>query len=174
MKLKNVKTSDLSTGAAQVLGAGIGFMLPNGVANAALKITDDKMVSDDQKMKKMYINALMVGLGVYGAVAIDGNDMTAVALKSLSLGIAGGGVKGLAQHFLEKTVATTDPNTSVGTLLRGSLGCGCSNNNMATLQGAKRYARRSLAMPSFLNEERSARPTVIDLANLSSVRDLAN
>jgi hypothetical protein len=99
MKFKKVKSEDLTNGLVQVAGAGVGFMLPNGIANAVLKVTDEASISDDQRMKKMYINAGAVALGLYVALATDGDDVTAQGIKSLGLGIAGGGFKGVAQQI---------------------------------------------------------------------------
>lgn len=149
MKLKSIKSSDLTSGLVQVAGAGVGFMLPNGIANAVAKVDDENMITDDQKKTKMFVNLGALALGVYGMLAIDGNDTTAVGLRALSTGFAGGGAKGLITHFAAKKVQEL-PASTAKTLVAGALGCPCNASmpsNFPVLQ-----MPRSLRMPMPLME----------------------
>lgn len=123
MKFKKIKTSDVGTGVAQVAGAGVGFLLPNGVANAIAKVDDEALMTEDQKKKKLYVNGAMLVAGVAGALAIDGNDTMAIALKALAVGVASGSAVGIVKPLLAKKVATIPATTTAGRLMRGSLGC---------------------------------------------------
>ncbi|MBF03222.1 MAG: hypothetical protein CMP76_07995 [Flavobacterium sp.] len=123
MKFKKIKLNDASTGVAQVIGASVGFVLPNGVGNAIAKVDDEALMTEDQKKKKLYVNVGMLVAGVAGALAIDGNDTMAIALKSLAVGVASGSAVGIVKPLLAKKVATIPATTTAGRLMRGSLGC---------------------------------------------------
>lgn len=157
MKLKSIKSSDLTGGLVQVAGAGVGFMLPNGIANAMAKVDDENMITDAQKKTKMLVNLGAVVLGVYGMLAIDGNDTTAVGLRALSTGFAGGGAKGLITHFASKKVQEL-PAGATKRLVTGALGCPC-NVAYPVLQ-----MPRSLRMPLPVQLE-----TEIDVLETSSL-----
>lgn len=144
MKLKSIKSSDLTGGLVQVAGAGVGFMLPNGIANAVAKVDDENMITDDQKKTKMFVNLGALALGVYGMLAIDGNDTTAVGLRALSTGFAGGGAKGLITHFASKKVQEL-PTGTTQRLMAGALGCPCNASMPSSFPVLQ--MPRSLRMP---------------------------
>ena len=159
MKFKNVKSSDLTSGITQVAGVGVGLMLPNAIGNAYAKVSDDAVATDDQNKKKMIVNGASLLLGTYGALAIDDKDTLGAILKAVSLGLAGGGVKGLAGHFLKTEVAKTNPETIQGRMLRGGLGCACDSKPTYYLQRPR--LRIPMPMPSFPTME-SEKANVLD------------
>lgn len=169
MKFKKVKTDDLTGGLMQVAGAGVGFMLPNGIANAVAKIDNEIQITEQQKQTKMYVNAALLALGLYGILAIDGNDATSNGLKALSGGIAGGGVKGLITHFASSKVQEM-PSGTVKTIMAGALGCPCNSvaSSYPTLQMPSSLRMpRSLRMP-FSENELVATENILENFNLQS------
>lgn len=144
MKIQKPNSKDIGTGVASVLGATAGFMLPNGIANAVAKVDNEAVITEDQKKTKMYVNlACMVG-GVLLAVAVKGDDMVANATRGASLGLAGGGARGLVTHFAKDNVTTTAGTTS-GRFVAGALGCACTGTDYPALM------RPRLRMPSLEN-----------------------
>lgn len=123
MELKPIKAEQISSGLVNVVGAGAGFMLPGAIANVYAKVKPEIAITDDQKKKKLIVNAACILFGVAGSLAVSGKDMAAEAVRSLCTGLAGGGIKGVASHLLEKEVASTDAATTKGMILRGALGC---------------------------------------------------
>lgn len=123
MKIKQVKSSDIASGVSQVAGVTVGLMLPGAIGNAYAKVSDDASATDDQNKKKLIVSGAALALGLYGALAITGTDTTTEFVKSLAIGVAGGGAKGLASHFLKDTVAKTDAQTVTGRMMRGALNC---------------------------------------------------
>ncbi len=155
MKIQKPNSKDIGTGVASVLGATAGFMLPNGIANAVAKVDNEAVISEDQKKTKMYVNlACMVG-GVLLAVAVKGDDMVANATRGASLGLAGGGARGLVTHFAKDNVTTTAGTTS-GRFVAGALGCACTGTDYPALM------RPRLRMPVLENATFVENPTIVN------------
>ena len=150
MKLRSVKSTDVSTGIAQVAGAGIGFMATNGIANAVAKVDDEALITEDQKKTKMYVALGALGLGVYLALAVDGSDAMAKGVQSAGLGLAGGAVKNLAQHFA-KDAAAKVPAGAAARFVNGALGCPCESTPSYASYPALNmpYALRNPEMASY-------------------------
>jgi hypothetical protein len=165
MKLKSVKSDDLTNGIVQVLGVGLGLMLPNIVANAIAKVDEGAVATDEQKTKKMYVNVGFAGLGTYGSLALEGKDTLTTFMKSLSLGASGGAVKGVAQHFFEKPVQAM-PTGMAKSMLASGLGCPC-NEPMASYPALQmpRYE-----MPAYESRNESK---VLSIVGFESNVDLA-
>lgn len=146
MKFKKVKSSDVSTGAVQIAGAGVGFMATNGIANAYAKVDDEALMTDEQKKKKLTvaIAAIVVGAGL--SIALDGNDSLTQGVKALGVGLAGGGIKGVVSHIAKENPPATTAGTTTARFVSGALGCPCET--------ASPYAslnRASLRRPALRN-----------------------
>lgn len=157
MKFEKPKSAEIGAGVATVTGATLGFLAPNGLANAYAKVDDEALITDEQKTKKMYVNAVCLVGGIALALMAKGTDMTASAVKGAGFGLAGGGAKGLITHFAKDKVATM-PEGPGKRLVSGALGCACSNSYPALGR-----PRRALRMPLTL-ETATAYEPVLDLA----------
>jgi hypothetical protein len=160
MKFEKPKSAEIGAGVATVTGATLGFLAPNGLANAYAKVDDEALITDEQRTKKMYVNAVCLVGGIALALMAKGTDMTASAVKGAGFGLAGGGAKGLITHFAKDKVATMPAGTTASRLVSGALGCACSQTYPAL-----GYARkRSLRMPSLEVGTTTAYQPVLDLA----------
>ncbi|WP_445713658.1 hypothetical protein [Flavobacterium sp.] len=159
MKFEKPKSTEISAGVTHVAGATLGFLAPNGLANAYAKVDDEASITDEQKTKKMYVNAVCLVGGIALALMVKGSDMGATAVKGLGIGLAGGGAKGLITHFAKDKVTTT-PGTTSGRFVAGSLGCACSSGYPAL--GKPR--RRSLRIPYIDTTSSMENSSVLDLA----------
>ena len=72
MKIEKPNSKDISSGVVQVAGATLGFMLPNGIANAVAKVDNEAIITDDQKKTKMFVNAGLVVAGIVLSLAVKG------------------------------------------------------------------------------------------------------
>ena len=133
MEIKPIKTEQLSSGVVNVVGAGAGFMLPGALANMVAKVKAETVVTEAQKKKKLMVNAACILAGIAGSLAVSGKDTVAEGVRALCTGIAGGGIKGVASHLLEKEIAKTDAASNKGMLLRGALGCPQSTMNQSRI-----------------------------------------
>lgn len=141
MKFEKPKSAEISAGVASVAGATLGFLAPNGIANAYAKVDDEALITDNQKTKKMYVNAVCLVGGIALALMAKGTDMTANAVRGAGFGLAGGGAKGLITHFAKDKVASMPAGTTASRLVSGALGCPCETNYTSY---------RSLEMPRSL------------------------
>lgn len=142
MKFEKPKSAEIVAGVATVTGATLGFLAPNGIANAYAKVDDEASISEEQKTKKMHINAVCLVGGIALALMVKGADMGANAVRGAGFGLAGGGAKGLITHFAKDKVTRLSAGTTSSRLISGALGCPC-----ATTYPALGRARRSLRMP---------------------------
>lgn len=126
MEFKKPKTGEIAPVLATGAGATLGFIAPNGLANAYAKVDDEALITDDQKNKKMYVNAICLVGGLALAVMVKGTDMGASTLRGAGYGLAGGGAKGLITHFAKDKI--TPKATVAGRFVAGALGCPCESN----------------------------------------------
>ena len=160
MKFEKPKSAEIGAGVATVTGATLGLLAPNGIANAYAKVDDEALITDEQKTKKMQINAVCLVGGIVLALMVKGTDMGANAVRGAGFGLAGGGAKGLITHFAKDKVATLPAGTPTARLISGALGCPC-----ATTYPALGRARRSLRMPLSEVAPVMERQTQYDLAS---------
>lgn len=166
MEIQKIKSKDVGTGLSQVLGVTAGLFIPNGVANVYAKVNDESLITEEQKKKKLVANALMAIGGTLGALALKGNDVLTVGVKALSAGVASASVAGIVKPMLAKKVAETDPNTTAGRLLRGSLGC----PDMNTSFYGKTLNRPRLRMPMQIMPTAMVETASTEKDSLSSFR----
>lgn len=160
MKFEKPKSAEIGAGVATVTGATLGFLAPNGLANAYAKVDDEALITDEQKSKKMQINAVCLVGGIVLALMVKGTDMGANAVRGAGFGLAGGGAKGLITHFAKDKVATLPAGTTTTRLVAGALGCACTPTYPALGR-----ARRSLRMPVLEIAPVMERQTQFDLAS---------
>lgn len=158
MKFEKPKSAEIGAGVATVTGATLGFLAPNGIANAYAKVDDEAMITDEQKTKKMHVNAVCLVGGIVLALMVKGSDMGASAVRGAGFGLAGGGAKGLITHFAKDKVATI-ANPDVKRMVAGALGCACTSTYPALGK-----PRRSLRMPILEVQAVESKP-VYDLAS---------
>ena len=151
MKFEKPKSAEIGAGVATVTGATVGFLAPNGIANVIAKVDDEATITEDQKNKKMYVNAACLVGGIALAMMVKGSDIGANALRGAGYGLAGGGAKGLVTHFAKDKV-TTLPDGGTKRFIAGALGCACTPEYQTypTLQ-----MPRSLREPAFASIEES-------------------
>jgi len=140
MKFEKPKSGEIGAGVAQVAGATLGFLAPNGIANAVAKVDNEAVITDDQKKTKMYVNVACTISGIALALMVKGSDMGANAVRGAGFGLAGGGAKGLITHFAGNKVATVQ-DTTTRRLIAGALNCPCE---------AQQPTYRALQMPRSL------------------------
>jgi hypothetical protein len=126
MEFKKTKDLDFAKGAAMAAGATVGFVAPAAIANAFANANEGDVLTDDQKQKKLIVNGASAALGLAGLLFIKGSDLTADTLRATSAGLAGGGTKGVVQHFTADKVSTMQDGT-VKKLVSGALGCACES-----------------------------------------------
>lgn len=160
MKFEKPKSAEIGAGVATVTGATLGFLAPNGIANAYAKVDDEALISEEQKTKKMHINAVCLVGGIALALMVKGSDMGASALRGTGFGLAGGGAKGLITHFAKDKVATMPAGTTASRIVSGALGCPCATTSYPALG----RARRMLRMPILETANFESKP-VYDLAS---------
>ena len=144
MKFEKPKSKDIGSGVASVAGATLGFIAPNGIANAVAKIDNEAIVSDKQKTTKMYVNAGCLVVGIALAMAVKGDDLVAAGVRGTGFGLAGGGAKGLITHFAKDNLKA-EAGTTAGRLMAGALGCPCEDSYEVY---PSYQMPRALAMPS--------------------------
>lgn len=144
MKIEKPNSKDISSGVVQVAGATLGFMLPNGIANAVAKVDNEAIITDDQKKTKMFVNAGLVVAGIVLSLAVKGDDVMAGAVRGTALGVAGGGAKGLVTHFAKDNVSAP-AGTTTGRFIAGALGCPCDSQVFPALMRPRRALRMPIA-----------------------------
>lgn len=140
MKFQTPKSDDLMGTLVNGGSALGGLMVPNAVANAYAKVTDESIVTEDQKKKKLIVNAGFAIVGLALLASVKGSDTTANAVRYGSAGLIAGGGKEVVKHFFAPKVQAMQAGTTK-TLIAGALGCPCQETQPTY---------RALQMPSSL------------------------
>jgi hypothetical protein len=155
MKLEKPDSKGIANGIAQVGGATLGFIIPNGIGNVVAKVDDDATATDDQKKTKMYVNlACLIG-GVTLSLMVKGDDVIANSIKGAGYGLAGGAAKGLIAEVAKDKITSTTPKGVSQRFIKGALGCGC-NPATPSYQTLNRPITRRLAMPDVMVDYKKA------------------